>query len=469
MNGDKPYLKRVLGFRDLSFFLIAALVNLNSVPVVASAGPVALILWLSGFVFFFIPQAIAVLEFSKRSPHEGGIYNWNKAAWGDFHGFISGWAYWVNNIFYIPTLLFYIIGFLAYIIGNSTSSLSSSPVLMMSISLGLLWILTYLNIRGFGVGKWVQNLGASGTFITASTILVIGIITASTKGSSVTFSMSSVFSSLDNWTFLSLLSVVCLNYVGLELGSVIADEVKEPQKNIPKAVLVAGTSTILMFLVVTTALLISIPFEEIGIIEGILQGIERAAEAIGIGWIVFPVAVFMIMNAAGNTSAWLSGAARIPFVIGIDRYLPSALGTVHPKHNTPHVALIVQGVASSFVIIVAAIGSSVGDMYMFLLQTTVVLQLIPYVYMFAALIKVRSTYGKSGGFFSNKFVTVIAGFIGGGMTIFGIAFAFVPSANISAILVYEIKLVFSCVSFLIPAFVFYRINLRKLKVSEVIN
>ena len=268
-----------------------------------------------------------MLEFSKRSPHEGGIYNWNKAAWGDFHGFISGWAYWVNNIFYIPTLLFYIIGFIAYIGGNSTSSLAASPFFMMSISLGLLWILTYVNIRGFGVGKWVQNLGATGTFITAGTILTIGIITASTRGTATDISFAAILPSLGNWQFLSLLSVVCLNYVGLELGSVIADEIKEPGKNIPKAVMVAGASTIMMFLVVTSSLLIAIPFQEIGIIEGILQGIERAASMIGFGWIVFPMAILMSMNAAGNTSAWLSGAARIPFVIGIDRYFRLHLAT----------------------------------------------------------------------------------------------------------------------------------------------
>lgn len=469
MKDNQPQLKRVLGFRDLSLFLIAALINLNSVPVVAGAGPIALILWLAGFVFFFIPQAVAVLEFSKRSPREGGIYNWNKAAWGEFHGFISGWTYWVNNIFYIPTLLFYIIGFITYIVGNGTSPIASNPLFMMSISLGLLWILTYLNIRGFGVGKWIQNTGAAGTFITAGTILIIGIITLSTRGTATEFTISRILQSFSNWQFLSLLSIVCLNYVGLELGSVIADEIKEPQKNIPRAVMVAGSSTIIIFLVVTSSLLISIPFEQIGIIEGILQGIERAVSLVGFGWIVFPIALLMITNAIGNTSAWLSGAARIPFVIGIDRYLPASLGNLHSKYNTPYVALIVQGIASSFVIIMAAVGSSVGDMYLFLLQTTVVLQLIPYVYMFAALLKVRATYGVSGGYFSSKYVTLISGLVGGAMTIFGIAFAFVPSTTISSILIYEIKLILSCVGFLIPAFIFYRINLKKLKVGEAIN
>ncbi|MBK7629211.1 MAG: amino acid permease [Ignavibacteriales bacterium] len=84
MNKQTPQLKRILGLSDLSFFLIAALVNLNSVPVVANAGPVALVLWVAGFFLFFIPQAIAVLEFSKRAPQEGGIYVWNKKAWGIF-------------------------------------------------------------------------------------------------------------------------------------------------------------------------------------------------------------------------------------------------------------------------------------------------------------------------------------------------------------------------------------------------
>jgi amino acid transporter len=462
----QPHLKRVLGLSDLSFFLIAALVNLNSVPVVASAGPVALVLWLAGFFLFFIPQAIAVLEFTKRAPQEGGIYVWNKKAWGDFHGFVSGWAYWVNNIFYVPTLLFYIIGFILYIGGTTTASLASNPFFMMSVSLGLLWIITYLNIRGFGVGKWIQNLGASGTFVTAATILVIGIITALTRGSSNDISIEAIIPSLGNWQFLALLSIVCLNYVGLELGSVIADEIKNPVKNIPRAVMVAGASTILLFLVVTSSLLIAIPYKEIGIIEGILQGIEHAASAIGFGWIVFPMAILMIMNAAGNTSAWLSGAARIPFVIGIDKYLPAALGTIHPKYSTPHVALVVQGIASSFVIVIAAIGSSVGDMYLFLLQTTVVLQLIPYVYMFASLIKVRTTYGNENAYFKNKIITLAAGFIGGGMTILGIAFAFVPTETVSSVFVYEIKLIFSCVGFIIPALVFYYLNNRKAKLKD---
>lgn len=461
MNTTTPHLVRVLGLRDLSFFLIAALVNLNSVPVVAGAGPNAIALWITGFVLFFIPQAIAVLELSHRSPEEGGIYNWNKAAFGEFHGFVSGWSYWINNVFYIPTLLFYIIGFLAYIGGEKTSWISGDLLPMTLISLGLLWFLTWLNIRGFTVGKWVQNIGASGTFVTAGIIFVIAVIAYISRGSSNEISISSVIPSPTDLGAFALLSVICLNYVGLELGSVIGDEIKEPKKNMPRAVIIAGIATVSLFLIVTTSLLIAIPAQEIGIIEGILQGVEKAAAEIGIAWIVVPMALLMSMNAAGNTSAWLSGAARIPFVIGIDRYLHPSLGTIHPKHRTPHIALIVQGAASSLVIVLGSIGASVHDLYLILLQTTVVLQLIPYLYMFIGLLRVRNTYRLSDGYFSRSFIPTIAGCAGAVMTFLGIVFAFIPSGGVEDIFGYELKLFIGCTGFIALGLVFYFINAKK--------
>lgn len=435
--------------------------NLNSVPVVAGAGPAALTLWLTGFALFFLPQAVAVLELSHRSPQEGGIYNWNKAAFGEFHGFISGWSYWINNIFYIPTLLFYIIGFLSYIGGETTSWLSADLLFMTVVSLALLWILTGMNIRGFSVGKWVQNIGATGTFVTAAAIVFIAAITYVNRGPSNAISLSSVIPSPSNIGALALLSVVCLNYVGLELGAVIGDEIVEPQRNIPRAVIIAGISTVGLFMIVTTSLLVAIPADEIGVIEGILQGIEKAAGEIGIAWIVIPMGLLMSANAAGNTSAWLSGAARIPFVIGIDRYLPPSLGYIHPRFHTPSVALIVQGIASSAVIVMGSIGSSVNDMYLILLQTTVVLQLIPYFYMFIALTQVRRTYRSAPGYFTGRWTTAAAGVIGAVMTFLGIVFAFIPSGGIDDTAAYELKLILGCIGFLIPGLVFFLLNKKR--------
>jgi len=458
LSDPQPQLRRVLGLPDLSLFLVAALVNLNSVPVVAGVGPSALLFWLLGFTLFFIPQSIAVLELSNRYPSEGGIYIWSKKAFGDFHGFMSGWCYWTNNIFYIPTLLFYIVGFGVFIAGSATTGLGDNPLFMVVVSLALLWIITGLNILGLGVGKWIQNLGAIGTFAITVLILVIGVISFRIRGMANPVNGSTLFPAFTDWRSLSLLSVVCLNYVGLELGSVLGDEIKEPRRNIPRAALIAGIATVTMYLLTTAALQAALPAKEIGVIDGILQAVNHVAASINLPWILAPIALLMSMNAAGNASAWLAGSARIPFVIGLDNYLPAALGRIHPRYSTPHVSLVIQGLASSLFIILNAIGASVHEMYMSLLQTTVVLQLIPYLYMFAALVRVRSKRepeSAQAGFFRKTWICYGAGVLGLVVTTGGLGLAFVPSSGVSDAVWFELKIVLGSLSFIIPALIIF--------------
>jgi amino acid transporter len=458
---SSPSLRRVLGFPDLTLLLIAALVNLNSVPVIAGSGPAAIILWGLGFIFFFVPQGIAVLELSRRHPEEGGIYKWNRAALGNFHGFLSGWCYWTNIIVYVPTLIIYIVGFASYIGGAPVSGGNSFQ--MVIFSLVLLWLITGLNIRGFGYGKWIQNAGAIGTFITAGIVFTIGFIALQKQGPVNEFSAQTILPTFTDWKLYSALSVVCLNYVGLELGSVLGDEIKNPRRNLPRAVFIAGASTFILYMIATYALQATLPIGEISVIDGILKAVDRAASTIHAGWLVTPIALLMSINAAGNTSAWISGSSRIPFVIGIDRYLPSVLGKIHSRFNTPHVALIVQALASSFFLLVASFESSIHDMYLILLQATIILTLIPYVYMFLALIKMQYMQHENSGYFKRRTIPVVGGSIGILMTVMGIIFAFIPATDSSNAWSFELKLLICTFSFIVPAFFIYGFYHRRIK------
>jgi amino acid transporter len=461
----------VLGLGGLSLFLVAALVNLNSIPVVGGIGPAALLFWMLGFLFFFIPQSIAVIELSRRFPEEGGIYSWSKRAFGDFHGFLSGWCYWTNNIFYIPTLLFYIVGFAAFIGGGATAGMGSDPVMMSIVSLGLLWVITAFNIVGLRFASVIQVLGVSGTVLTALILAIVGVLAAGRGEVTSPVEFSSIAAALGDWRTLSLLSVVCLNFVGLELGSVMGDELREPRRIIPRAVMIAGAVTIVLYLAATVALQASIPAAEIGVIDGILQGVHRTAQQVGLLWIVAPVAVLMSLNAAGNASAWLAGSARIPFVIGIDRYLPPAFGRIHPRFKTPHVSLIVQAFASSLFIVISAIGASVRDMYLVLLQTTVVLQLIPYLYMFAALVAFRrrpDRYAAGEGFFRSSALVLATGVVGFLVTLAGVVLAFVPPAGVTDLWNYEVKTALGAASFLLPALLLFALQSRRIRRASVI-
>jgi amino acid transporter len=467
MSQQTPKLKRSLGRLDLTLMMIVAVVNLNALPVVAGAGPSALSFWALAFLLFFIPEAIAVLELSKRYPHEGGVYLWTKSAFGDLHGFFSGWCYWTNNIFYVPTLLFYLVGFSAYIGGEKTLWLGQNRIYLVAVSITLLWAITALNILGLGVGKWIQNTGAAGTFLTTAVIVGVAVIAINSRGLAAGFTPEAIIPGLGDWRALSLFSIVCFNYVGLELGPVMADEIKDPGRNIPRAVITAGVFIVLLYLLCTFSLQAAIPSSEIGAIEGILQAVSRVTEEINLPMLLTPIALLLSLNVAGNTSAWVGGAARVPFVIGLDRYLPDAMGKTHAKYNTPHIALIVQAAASTVAILIGSLGGSkVAEIYLVLLQTAVIIQLIPFLYMFASLILVRSDPEKfeaGEGFFRRSWPCYAAGAIGFFITAIGIVLAFIPPESVENVWSYEIKIVLGSALFIAPAALFYQLGAAKIR------
>src|SRR5690242_15544784 len=112
-------LPRAMTLRDVVLFNITAIVGLRWVTTAAKIGPFALVLWLIAMVAFFIPSAIVVARLTERDPGEGGIYRWVSAAFGERHGFLAGWGYWVNNLVYYPSLLVTTAAIGAYALGGA--------------------------------------------------------------------------------------------------------------------------------------------------------------------------------------------------------------------------------------------------------------------------------------------------------------------------------------------------------------
>ena len=158
----QPHLKRVLGRRDLVLLFVVAVFNLNVVPSIAANGGVTIWLWIMSLVLFFWPQGIAVIELAHRYPGEGGVYLWAKEVFGDFHGFLSGWCYWTNNMMYVPTVMLYFVGVSVFVLGAGHEGLADNRAFALMASVVLLTLLVVLNIMGLGVGKWVNNLGGIG-------------------------------------------------------------------------------------------------------------------------------------------------------------------------------------------------------------------------------------------------------------------------------------------------------------------
>ena len=152
-------------------------------PPIAANGGVTVWLWIISLLLFFWPQGIAVIELAHRYPGEGGVYLWAKEVFGDFHGFLSGWCYWTNNMLYVPTVMLYFVGVSVYVLGPSHAALADNKSFALWTSVCLLLVLTVLNIVGLGVGKWMNNLGAIGTLIAAAVLVVLGILMCSRMAS----------------------------------------------------------------------------------------------------------------------------------------------------------------------------------------------------------------------------------------------------------------------------------------------
>jgi amino acid transporter len=285
----------------------------------------------------------------------------------------------------------------------------------------------------------MNNVGAIGTGIAAATLIGLGIVVYSRFGTTVTAADFRV--PADPKFMLNSFGVICFGLVGLELASVMGDEIREPRRTLPGAVAWGGVLSGFLYIATTLILLIAINKSQISVLQGIVQAVAHMAKTVGVAWIIAPFAVMLSVSIAGIGSAWMGGSARIPFVAGLDSYMPSWMGKVHPRYATPHAALIVQAmVSAALVVINFAAAGGVQEAFQTMLSIAVVLQLVPFIYMFAALLKIAARERKPEGAYQRS-TLVFAGASGLLTTILGIAFAFSPASHVTSIWRYEVTMI----------------------------
>jgi len=457
---EQPHLKRVLGRCDLVLLFVVAVFNLNVLPSIAANGGVTIWLWLISLILFFWPQGIAVIELAHRYPGEGGVYLWAKGVFGDFHGFLSGWCYWTNNMMYVPTVMLYFVGVSVFVLGPGHEGLADNRTFALIASVVLLAALVILNVLGLGVGKWINNLGGIGTFVAAFLLMGLGVVVCMKFGTTIRWADFQI--PKDPRFVLNSFGVICFGLVGLELASIMGDEIENPRKTLPGAVAWGGLLSGLLYIGATLTLLVAVDKNSISVLQGIVQAVSHMADQVHVAWIVAPFAFLLSLSIAGIGSAWLGGSARIPFVAGLDSYMPAWLGRIHPKYATPYAALIVHATVSLILVTVNFLSTgNVQASFQSLLSLAVVLQLIPFLYMFGALLKiafddgfVRGRYGKG--------TLIFAGVSGLVTTTLGIALAFFPAQQIKSLRSYEIWMAGGTIFFIgLAAFFFFVYGSRK--------
>jgi glutamate:GABA antiporter len=383
---QEQHLKRSLGLVDVALFFVIAGSNLQWVATAAAAGPSSLIVWLIGGVTMFVPIAVVVVYLSSRHPDEGGMYVWSKRAFGPFAGFITGWTYWVSNLPYFPALLYFAAGNALFISGGSGGSLAASPWYFIGVALAGLAIATILNVLGLDVGKWLYNVGAASRWIVTMLLIALGVLAWWRFGSATPIDPSTLRPGL-HLKDLIFWSVIAFAWTGPESLPFMAGEVKSPRRSIPLGLGIAAPAIAVIYVLGTISMLWTLPPNAVNASSGVMQSIAVVAARIGWTFLIPAGALLVAISCLGSCGAWLGAVARIPFVAGIDSYLPPAFGRMHPRWGSPVVALLTQSGLAALFIFLGQAGSSVRGAYDILVSSTVAITMVPFVFLFASAFK----------------------------------------------------------------------------------
>lgn len=376
--------KRVLNQLDMTLFTVCAILVIDTLAASAKVGVSSLAWWVITFVFFFVPYGLIVAELGAAYPSEGGIQQWIRRAYGDKWAGRTVWYYWVNVALWMPSVYILFAGMFAQLFAPEMS-------LWVKIALGVLltWITVGVGIASLANSKWVPNIGA---VVKAAIMLIMGVAgiwIASTRGFANEMTLSTLTPGWD--VGLAFLPVVVYNFLGFELMSGAGEEMENPARDVPIAIVVAGLAIVGFYLLATFGILVALPVNEIGLISGVLDTVSRllgeselaktATVLIGIG---------ALYTFFANMVTWTLGANRTAQAAAADGELPAVLASLHPTYQTPVGAFLWTGIVSTVVIVLYGfMAASAEDLFWSLFAFSSIIFLLPYLLVFPAFLRLR--------------------------------------------------------------------------------
>jgi amino acid transporter len=459
---------RALGLNDVILMNIVAVVGLRWIARGARTGPASVTLWILACLAFFVPLAAAVSELSSRQPEQGGLYAWTRRAFGPMHGFICGWCLWVNNLFYFPSLLLFGAANALAPFGPSGAALADSRTYAAVFVLGGIWTTVGIGILGLNTGKWLQNVGSAGIWLPAGLLIAAGAYALVAFGSATSFAPTTLVPPL-NQEFLdtvSLWSAMCFAFSGFEITALVGQEVRRPERTIPLGVLIGGAAAAAIYVAGSVSVLVALPVDSLRELRGITDAIDQVGARVGLPSLAGLVGGLIAVSAIAGTVSWMAGAARVPFAAGVDRVMPPALGRLHHRFRTPHVALIVQGVVATAIFLVSVFFAIAGgrptiqDAYDVLVNLTILIYFVPYLYLFLSLPRLRRLAGdpipgelRIPGGSAGLWLVALTGLWA---TVISLALVFVPPPGTTSVLNYEGSLILQALAVVGVGFLLFR-------------
>jgi glutamate:GABA antiporter len=414
-------LRKELGLRDLTLFAISCIVGTRWIAAAAHAGAGVIVLWVAGAVFFVAPLAVAVGTLTAKYPSAGGLYVWTRNDFGRWHGFLCFVCYWIQIAVWFPSAAMFYVGAAAYALGPRFAHLAANRVYVVVASLAVIWIALGSNIVGVKVGKWTENAGGAAAWALVAVLVTVSALVWQKQGSATPMRFNLTW----NWDTVNLLGVIAFAMSGLEMMGLMAGEIRNPQRDVPRAGWISSGFMIVFYASTTLALLVILRPENISELNGLAQGGIAAGRALGLAWLAPVIATLVVASALGQFGGIGASVSRMPYAAGVDELLPKAFGRLHPRWATPHISMLALGATASGTLLMLQLGDTIRAAYQSLVSLMVITGFLPYLYLFGSAWK------------AGKRISAISG---GMVTVVVILCSVVPTAEIHGVWVFEGKL-----------------------------
>lgn len=371
---------RELGLRDMVLFNVVVVAGVRGFSGAAQAGASAIPLFALCVALFFVPMSILVAGLGRRYPQEGGFYIWIREAFGERTAFLCAWLYSIAILAYFPTMLIFGASVGPHILGADYAPLADRPEFVLPFTLVILWAVTLANVAGLRFAKWINNAGGMGT--AAAFVLILGAAwfsvrtagIATTPNWRIDWNVQTVFV----WAQMMFL------LTGLELGGVMAGEIRRPERTVALAAGISGVAIAVFYVAGTGALLAILPVASIDPVYGIAQVAAHAGAVLGAGWLPVALAAIIVVSVIGQFGAILCSTSRLPWIFGLDHYLPPVFGRIHPRFGTPYVSMFAGAIVSTLFLTGMFSGETVHAGFNTLYDATILLNSLPFLFLFAA-------------------------------------------------------------------------------------
>ncbi|MBI2743302.1 MAG: amino acid permease [Chlamydiales bacterium] len=430
MTSTTPRIVRTLSVFSLAMINVAAIGSVKNWPLIAEYGFSAIFFYLLAALVFFLPISLVSAELATGWPKLGGIYVWVKEAFGHRTGFLAIWLLWFENVIWYPTILSFVAATIAYIFNPL---LAHSRIYTGAMILILYWIATLANLRGMRFSSWVSSFSViCGTFLPGLLIIGLGIAWFfSGKPLQIDFTPESLFPNMGSLQPWIIFTGVLLTLAGIEMSAIHARDVKNPQKDYPKAIMLTFLLIVGLTLLGVLSIASVIPHEKISLVAGSLQAFSIFVESSHLSFLTPYIAVCIAIGAMGAVSTWIIGPTRGLLAAAQSGDLPPLFRKVN-SHGMPTTLLLCQGAIVSILSLLFILLPTVNSAYWILTVLVSLLYLIMYFLMFAAAIKLRykrpeveRSYRVPGG---NVGMWIVAG-IGILSSVFSFTVGFFPPTS----------------------------------------